>query len=430
MRKTAIGIVVLAVLGVTLTSCYSAKYTNPSKTKFRAFISNRLHALTIGNTPAIEIMNATLDQLSFSPIGLNNLQDAGPMDLAVDKKLVAVYSPASNAFSIIDTATEQVTMTTSALPDLTESFFIAVDNKHLYAAVPNAPVTGFPPGAVIQIDLSSGSISATISVPGVRTIARDRLQGHILAFSDGSDSITVIDPTKIGTSTDPRTAVPGFDRPVNAVFIASGTPAYILNCGAPCGGTAASVTLLNLTDNSLGASVPVPAARAAAIAGSTIYVVGTPAASEGNDCGASNTSHATTCGRVSVLDGLSMTLVNTANIFVTDGIPGHVELGSNGELYVGATDCTNINIPASGSDPGETRGCLAIVDTKTFKTVFPPASGDVTGIAPIPGRNVVYVIQAAELAVYDTTTAQLLPNRQTDIVGQLVDVKIPDNPPN
>jgi hypothetical protein len=375
----------------------------------------------------MEIMDATLDKLSSSPIGLTSLLDSGPIDLATNKKLAAVYSPASNAFAIIDTATEQVTLTTASLPDSTESFFIAVDNKHLYAAVPNAPVTGFPPGAVIEIELTSGSISATISVPGVRAIARDRLEGHILAFSDGSDSITVIDPTKIGTATDPRTVAPGFDRPVNAIFSASGTPAYILNCGAPCGGTAASVTLLNLTDNSLGASVPVPAARAGTISGSTLYIAGTPA---GADCGPSNTSQATTCGRVSMIDGLSMTLLNTAEIFVTDGIPGHVELGSNGELFVGATDCTSINIPPAGSDPGEKRGCLAIVDTKTAKTVFPPATGDVTGIAPVPGRDVVYLIQAGELAVYDTTTAKLLPKHQNDIVGQLVDVKIPDNPPN
>lgn len=430
MRKTGIGFVLLTALGLTLASCYSTKYTNPSKTKFRAFISNRLHATTVGAVPAVEIMNATLDTLSSSPIGLSSLQDSGLMDLSINKKLVAVYSPESNAFAIIDTATEQVTLTTSALPDSTQSFFISIDNKNLYAAVPNAPVAGFPPGAVVGIDLSTGGITATISVPGVRTIARDRLQGHILAFSDGSDSITVIDPTKIGTSSDPRTVVPGFDRPVNAVFNASGTPAYILNCGAPCGGTAASVTQLNLSDNSLGTTVAVPAARAAAIAGSTLYVVGTPTVTEGNDCGASNTSHATTCGRLSVVNGLSMTLLSTAKIYVTDGIPGNVELATNGQLFVGATDCTSVNIPASGSNSGETRGCLAIVDTNSGKTVFPPASGDVTGIASIPGRNVVYVIQAGELAVYDTTTAALLPKHQTDIVGQLVDVKIPDNPPN
>ena len=428
MRKTAIGCALLVVLGVALTSCYSSKYNNPSRTKFRAFISNRLHPVTGGNVAAVEIVNATLDQLSFSPIGLGStVPDVGPMDLAINKRVTAVYSPASNSFALIDNTTEQAALSTASLPDSSDSFFVAVDNKHLYAAVPNAPVTGAEPGAVIQIDLSTGNISATIPVPHVRTIARDRLEGHILAFSDGSDSITIIDPTKIGTGSDPRSAKGGFDRPVTAVFSAAGTPAYILNCGAPCGGTQASVTALNLADNTLGATVPVPAARAGNISGSTLYVAGTPT---GADCGASSTSQATTCGRVSVIDGLSMTLLNSSEIIVTDGIPGHIELGTNGELFVGATDCTNVNIPPSNNDPGEVRGCLAIVDTRTAKTVFPPATGDVTGIASVPGRDVVYAVQAGELAVYDTTTAKLLPHHQTDIVGQLVDVKIVDNPPN
>ena len=417
-------------MGVTLSSCYSSSgYQNPSRTQFRAFISNSLHPTTAGNFPAVEIMNATLDQLTASPIGLNSVTDVGAMDLAVDKKLTVAYSPDSLRFVGINNLTEQLLGTSVALPDATESFFIALDNKHIYAAVPNTPVAGAEPGAVIQIDLSAGSISATIPVPHVRFIARDRLDGHILAFSDNSDSVTIIDPTKIGTSTDPRTIVPGFDRPVGALFTASGNPAYILNCGLPCGGTAASVTLLDLTTNTLGTTVPVPAARTGTVAGATLYIAGTPI---GADCGSSSTSRATTCGRLSVIDGLSMTLLNSADIFVTDGIQTHVEMGSGGQLFVGAHDCTNINIPASKSDPGEVRGCLAIVDTTspTAKTVFPPANGDVTGIAPVPGRNVVYLIQGGELQVYDTTTDKLLPSHQTNIVGQLVDVKIVDNPPN
>ena len=51
-------------------------------------------------------------------------------------------------------------------------------------------------------------------------------------------------------------------------------------------------------------------------------------------------------------------------------------------------------------------------------------------MAPISGRPVVYVIEGTELSVFDTTTDKPLPNHQTNIVGELVDVKAVDNPVN
>jgi len=68
--------------------------------------------------------------------------------------------------------------------------------------------------------------------------------------------------------------------------------------------------------------------------------------------------------------------------------------------------------------------------------VVPPSEGDVTAIQPIPGRQVVYVIQNGSLAIYDTTTdkLQVSPNNglnnsgQVDIVGQPFDLKLVDPP--
>jgi len=58
---------------VTWLSC-SGGYSgsNPSKVKFRAVVSNSLHPVTAGvHVPALEIMDATTDKLSFSPIGFH-----------------------------------------------------------------------------------------------------------------------------------------------------------------------------------------------------------------------------------------------------------------------------------------------------------------------------------------------------------------------
>jgi hypothetical protein len=52
-------------------------------------------------------------------------------------------------------------------------------------------------------------------------------------------------------------------------------------------------------------------------------------------------------------------------------------------------------------------------------------NGDVTGIEPIPNRNVVYVCEGGKLTIYDTTTHQPQ-TTQVNIVGQAVDVKVVD----
>jgi hypothetical protein len=66
--------------------------------------------------------------------------------------------------------------------------------------------------------------------------------------------------------------------------------------------------------------------------------------------------------------------------------------------------------------------------------VIPPNNGNVTGLQQISGRNIVYVIQNAELGIYDTLTnaLQVLPTNgnnnlgQIDVVGQPFDVKLVD----
>jgi hypothetical protein len=55
--------------------------------------------------------------------------------------------------------------------------------------------------------------------------------------------------------------------------------------------------------------------------------------------------------------------------------------------------------------------------------VIDTPNGDVTGIAPIPKRNVVYVIEGGELRIFDTTTSAPSTTKFLDIVGKAIDVK-------
>ena len=435
MRRTSITIAALVATSVALLSCGSYNSSSSSSQgstsglKFRAFVSNPLRPLsTGGTTPLLEIVDALQDKLPGSVV---NLQGANPnpgiMVLSPNKKFTLVFSASNNVLTAIDNATEALVQSGSGaapsitLPGFSDSVVVGSDNLTAYAAVSTTTVVGQSPGAVEVLNLSTGTISATLPVSGARTIVGSHNGNRILAFGDRADTVTVIAPSLIGTNADPRTVVQdsaAFDHPVWATFSSDDSTAYILNCGLECGGAAASVTVFDLNTNTPGASIPVNAATIGLLSGNTLYVAGTP---PGISCGSGTA--ATICGMVNVIDLNSMTV--TGSSVITDGFHYRMELGSNGQIFIGAKNCTNINIPASGSNPGEVRGCLSIFNTSNSSVVVPPDNGDVTGLQPITNRNVVYVVQQGELRIYDTTTDKLQ-SVQIDILGQAIDVKLVD----
>jgi DNA-binding beta-propeller fold protein YncE len=105
--------------------------------------------------------------------------------------------------------------------------FISNDHSTLYAAVPSAPVNG-PPGAVEVVNLQNGNVTALIPVAGAHFLVPSPDGNNILVFSDNSDVVTVIATIFIGTHSDPRSFVTGFDRPVWGVFNGSSS-AFIKN---------------------------------------------------------------------------------------------------------------------------------------------------------------------------------------------------------
>jgi DNA-binding beta-propeller fold protein YncE len=298
-----------------------------------------------------------------------------------------------------------------------------------YAAVPSAPMnqTGAPPGAVVGMNLTSGTISATISVPGAQTVVASPDGTQLLVFSNDSDLVTVIYPLLVNTGNNPVTVtVPGFDRPVYAVFSADGSTAYVMNCGPECGGTRASVQTMSFatTPPIAGAAVAVDGATVGLLSGSTLYVAGI---SPTNSACTGQTTAATTCGRLDILDLGSMAVTSTA--VITDGYHDRIDISSNGQLFIGSHTCTtigNVNNPQ-----GEVRGCLSIYNTANATIVIPPDSGDVTGLQNFSTRTVEYVAEGGNLRVYDTTIDALLLNTlittgTVNVAGQIIDVKAID----
>jgi hypothetical protein len=438
LKQAVFSVLALAAACGMLVSCGSnynpttpGTVANPATIKVHVFVSNPLFPNGTSTAPVLNVVDGQLDLLSPSVIDVGATSpNPGMMVLFPNKRFTLVYSPTNNTLSVVNNATQSVAAATSGsntsitLPGFTESIAVAPDNATGFAAVPTAqvtPGTGQPPGLVEVLDLSTNSISSGIPVPGAHYLAQSHNGNRILVLGSRADTVTMIAPSAIGTSTDPRTDIqsPLFDHPVWAIFSSDDSTAYVLNCGPECGGATASVTLLDVNTSLPGPTIPVESATIGLLSNSTLYVAGTKPGA--NTCAASAPpTSATACGEVSVIDLASMAVTATATI--SDGYHNHMEIGANGQLFIGARTCTNINVPASGSNPGEIRGCLSIFSTTKSSAIVPPAIGEVTGIQAINRRSVVYVAQNGQLSIYDTTTDKLQ-TTQVDIIGQAVDVK-------
>jgi hypothetical protein len=435
LKQSALAILLLTTASAMLVSCGSnnnqltpigqSPEANPATIRVHVYVSNPLFSNGASAVAVLNVVDGQLDLISPNVVQVaSSTPMPGPMVLFPNKKFTLVFSTSNNAIGLVNNVSQSLQSNnggtpTINLPGFSESIVVAPDNATGFAAVPTAPVTGQAPGVVNVLDFSSAAITATVPVPGARFLVPSHNGNRVLVLGGNPNTVTVLTPSLIGTSGDPRLDVqsPLFDHPVWGAFSSDDSTAYILNCGPECGGTMASVTLFDINSNLPGPTIPVDAGTIGLLAGNTLYVAGTK---PGTTClGSTTSTAATTCGEVSAIDLAAMTVSSSATI--TDGYHNQIALGANNQLFIGARTCTTINIPTSGNNPGEVRGCLSIFDTSKSSVVVPPAVGDVTGIQPITRRTVVYVVQNGRLNIYDTTTDKLQ-TTQVNIIGQAVDV--------
>jgi hypothetical protein len=354
----------------------SSSQTSSSKLAKRAFVTN-------SSADTLQVIDAAKDQFTaFSiPLGLGTSRPTLTQLGANDTTLV--FTAGDNGITIIDNKTEQVTTGPITLPGGTESLAETSDGKTIFAAVRST-------SQVVAVDTAAGTATAiTTPVPLVSRVVLSHNNSKLLAFSDGRDTLAVIN-----TADNTVTTVSGFDRPFFGVFSSDDSKAYILSCGGECGGTAAKVTILNIADNSLGASLPVPSATMGLIDNNNLFVAG---------------STGVGTGTLQVIN-LSSFTPSGAPIQIGDGFHNLMALASSNKLFIGARTCTT--------------GCLSIVDVSASTAVVDAPFGAVSGIAPIAGRNVVYVTEGSELRIYDTTTSKLQP-AQLNIIGPATGVVSP-----
>src|SRR5690348_1231526 len=388
LKRAAVGILLIAASAVWLVSCGGGNSTASnlglnSGLSFRAFVSNEF-------TGQLNIVDATTDTLNTHTIA-TNASLPGLMALTPDRTTTLVFCRGPHTMSVVDNSLEQ-SKGSIGLPDFTESFIPSADSGRAYAAVPNEGVFGQPNGAVDVLNIIGLFKITSIPVPGAHYLALSPDGSRLLAFGDNSNDVTVINTNRIGQS-GVSTTVSGFDRPVAGVFSSDGTRAFILNCGPECGGTQAGVTVLNMSNNSLGQTVALQAATVGFLNGTTLYVAGTPSG------GAQGTLQTVDTGSLSA----------GAPIAISNGFHNRMAF-TNKLLFVGAKTCSNV-----------TSGCLSIVDTSSNTATLDTPNGDVTGMAPITNRNVIYVVEGGEVRIFDTTTGKLSPT-QIDISGKAIDV--------
>jgi len=406
----------------------------------RAFVSNPVHpTFTGGGTPVLEIMDANKDLLSGFTVSLASLSgtiaDPGMMSVSPNHANTLVMSPLDLKLGLVDNSKEAV-RNALTLPGVSDSFFLWTDNNTAFVAIPSAPVVGQAAGAVEKINMTAASITATIPIPGAHYIVPSPNGNQILVFSDNVNTVVLLTPSLIGAAGQPTSIaqcttaqVPActlpatFDRPIGAVFDPSSTTAYVLDCGPECGGTTAGITAVDMTNTGNPGAVvlanqPVAAATVGLLQGTQFFVAGTPTGAGGVLTVLNLTSG------LSNVNCIAATPVNCQIVAITDGYHTGMQMGANGRLFIGSKACNGI---------GGSGICLSIFDTGKMQLVKTPNNtpvGDVTGIAPIPNRNVVYVCQGGLLRVYDTTTDQLetfpSPEAQPNVIGQAIDVKVVD----
>jgi len=363
----------------------------PSGLTNRIFVS--IQGVSFGGPiGTVAIVNANTDTASSNTISLVG-QAPTFLVRTPDKTKTLLLDPRGHQAFTIDN-TKESSMATLGMGDSPTSAVILGDNKTAYIAVRNL-------NQVAIFDITTGTASSLLSISEPRTLVRSNNGNKILVFSDDSNVVNVIDTASnsITAVSDPGSAL---SRPVFGIFSSDDSKAYILSCGPECGGAAgtANVTVVTMSTLTAGAPTLVDGATIGLLDNSgNLFVAGTTSAG---------------VGKLDVLNANATPVAVTSSVTISDGFHDAIGLGNNNLLFVGARTCNNV-----------ITGCLAMYNTSTHAVKIETPKGDVTGIQPIPDRNVVYVTEGGELVIYDTTTSAPQA-KQLDIIGTAFDVKLID----
>jgi len=268
-RNSYLSKFLVAGLALALAGCGSSSKSNtpkPTGLKKRVLLSN-----TSSNT--VNLMDAQKDTFTAK-----NLGAASPTKLVTSGGTTVAMVSAGSAITIIDNATEEVTFP-AAIGDQPFDIAISPDGKNAWAAMRNF-------GFVQSVDTTTGIARPVIRIGNARRLVMSPKGTKLLVFPDpqaqvppNTSTFFVVDTATSAVQT--VTDAAHLDQPFTAVFNGGETQAFILNCGAECGGTAASVVFADFTNPTatFSAKTLVPGATVGLINGANAEEHGRPVGS-------------------------------------------------------------------------------------------------------------------------------------------------------
>jgi DNA-binding beta-propeller fold protein YncE len=311
----------------------------------------------------LQIVDASKDQVTSSTVMVGGSSPQQMFPGANNTTLV--FDSSNNGVSVVDNVKETLVGSQIGLPGPSESIVASTDGKFAYAAIRSTSQV-----AVINLTASPVTVTPVLTVPEAHRLVLSHNNAKLLVFSDDLNTFTVVNTADNSMQTVSGT---GLDRPTFAVFSADDTKAYVLNCGPECGGTTASVSVVDMsaTPPAVGQTTALDGATVAISDGTNLFIAGTGSAG----------------GKMDVVSISGLTL--SKSISIGNGLHNVISSFQN-KIIVGARTCTT--------------GCLSIVDAAGGTAIVDSPKGDLTAIAPITPRKVFYVAEGGELRIYDATT--------------------------
>lgn len=381
-----------------------------------------------------------------------------------------VLSNTDGSLTAINYSTEASAGTSATFGGYTASAGAAVDGSRFLGAAATAG----------QVVVSAGGGAYALNLPNVYRVAINQGNSVLLAMVRNSNTLYRIirlpaSPTPVpppgSIDCEPLllpvycvVPVPGtYDRPIQASFSLDGNSVYVLNCGAECGGTTTSVSVLQIgalqvdnipTVNPLSAGapsplaslpvanpIPVPGGATVGLSnGTSLYLSGQSLFTLNADGTLGSTPRADRLftGYLSVLDLGSYKVSNPLSI--SDGTHTRMLFADDNTLWVGSSACStgeraarglNINCLTRVSLAGSTPSAQIIPNvTPGGSTTVPYPNtnqnlfyyGDLTGICWVQNFHKVYTAYGGQIHAFNTADGSEINNTNITIQGVALDV--------
>ncbi|MCU1323793.1 MAG: hypothetical protein JWM43_3442 [Acidobacteriaceae bacterium] len=454
----------ITVAGLALTSCHSAAYyyykfpeytfanrpIPPSKLANRVMVA----LTTNGIQGSLSILDGLRDirnnvQNTIPAFSISGFAAGYPNRIYNYPEQVHgyVYSDNDASLTTIDYSKEATAGTVGTFVPKSTDVGLSSGGLRVFAALQSL-------GQIAVIDNTTG-VNYYLNLPNVNLISVN--QGGTIALATVRNANTLYRVLKLNANqASPPGAidcqpynlpvycvvpVPGtYDRPQTAYFSLDGTTAYVLNCGAECGGKTSSVSYLQqgaLTldviptsfpyTSPVTANVPVPGGATTALAdGTTLYIAGQQLQPDGLFAGNLTT--------ISLADNTV-----TGKYSISDGTHSKLLFADDNTLWIGSQYCANGERAAQKQN----YNCLTRFDLGTKAVAIVPAVtpgsatatvpypngdnnlyyyGSLTGLCWVQGLHKVYTAYGGQVHAFNTADGSEINNYYITVQGTALDV--------